>query len=163
MTGTAQEPRPSAPPPSGPPQGERVLQLEIPPRRDQLKLARDLVLVAGRDAHLAPQRLDNLQLAVSEACANAIRAHEQAGVRQPILVRALVDATRVEVLISDRGSGFDPEDTTPLPEPEDPRRLDFENGLGLELMRALSDRLEIRSSSAGTSVRVVMLVEPVAG
>ncbi len=140
--------------------GDRVLELEIPPQRDYLVLARQLVAAANREAGLDPLRLDNLQLAVSEACTNAIEAHESRGVKDPIAIRAAVNDARVEVVISDRGGGFDPEVTVALPDPEDPRRLDFEHGLGLGLMRALSDRLEIHSSPAGTAVRVVMMAEP---
>ncbi len=142
--------------------GDRVLELEIPPRRDFLVLARQLVLAVNREARLDPLRLDNLQLAVSEACTNAIEAHESRGVQDTIAIRAAVNDARVEVVISDHGGGFDPESTVDLPAPEDPRRLNFEHGLGLGLMRALSDRLEIHSSPAGTAVRVVMLAGPAA-
>ncbi|MFN0029207.1 MAG: ATP-binding protein [Acidimicrobiales bacterium] len=156
--------RPRLPPltPRRQPNGDRVLELQIPPQRDYLVLARELVAAANQDAGLDPLRLDNLQLAVSEACTNAIEAHESRGVQHPIAIRAAVSDVGVEVVISDRGGGFDPAGAVTLPEPEDPRRLEFEHGLGLGLMRALSDRLEIHSSPAGTAVRVVMLSAPAA-
>jgi anti-sigma regulatory factor (Ser/Thr protein kinase) len=136
----------------------RVVELEIPPRRDYLAVARRFVAaVANVDTTLQPEQLSNLEVAVSEACSNAINAHEARGVQDAIAIRCAVDRRWVEVVISDHGGGFDPAAAPRLPAPDDPRRLEFEHGLGLHLMHALTDRLEIRSSSVGTAVRVVML------
>lgn len=136
----------------------RIVELQIPPRRDYLAVARRFVTAAANiEAHLAEEQLSNLQVAVSEACTNAINAHEARGVSDAIAIRCAVDAGSVEVVISDHGGGFDPAAVVALPEPGDPRRLDFESGLGLRLMRALADRLEIRTSAWGTAVHVVMV------
>ncbi|MEZ5231283.1 MAG: ATP-binding protein [Acidimicrobiales bacterium] len=138
--------------------GSHVVELQIPPRRDYLAVARRFVTAAANiEAGLADEQLSNLQVAVSEACTNAINAHEALGVSDAIAIRCAVDASSVEVVISDHGGGFDPAAVVALPEPTDPRRLDFESGLGLRLMHALADRLEIRSSTWGTAVHVVML------
>lgn len=143
---------------NGTPPSSRVVVLEIPPRHDYLAVARRFVAAAANiEARLEAEQVSNLQVAVSEACTNAINAHEAAGVSDAIAIRCAVDAARVEVVISDHGGGFDPAAVVPLPEPSDPRRLDFESGLGIRLMRALTDRLEINSSSWGTVVHVVML------
>lgn len=137
--------------------GDQVLELEIPPRRDYLAVARQLVAAVNVDARLDPLRLSNLQLAVSEACTNAIAAHELIGVPDTIAIRAAASPARVEVVIRDHGGGFDPSQAVALPDPEDPRRLDYEHGLGLGIMRALADQLEIHTTHSGTAVRLVML------
>ena len=109
--------------------GDQVLELEIPPRRDYLAVARQLVAAVNVDARLDPLRLSNLQLAVSEACTNAIAAHELNGVSDVIAIRAAASPARVEVVIRDQGGGFDPGQAVALPDPEDPRRLEYETGL----------------------------------
>ena len=43
-----------------------------------------------------------------------------------------------------------------LPEVTDPSRLRIERGLGIPLIRALSDESEITSGPEGTQVRVVL-------
>jgi anti-sigma regulatory factor (Ser/Thr protein kinase) len=139
----------------------RVVELEIPPRRDYLAVARRFVsAVATSDTTLRPEQLSNLEVAVSEACSNAINAHEARGVQDAIAIRCAVERRRVEVVISDHGGGFDPSATPPLPAPEDPLRLEYEHGLGLHLMQLLTDRLEIHTSPVGTAVHVVMLAAP---
>ena len=50
---------------------------------------------------------------------------------------AVVFAADVEV--RDRGPGFDPDELEPLPDPEDPERLRYEHGLGVQLIRELAD------------------------
>jgi anti-sigma regulatory factor (Ser/Thr protein kinase) len=62
----------------------------------------------------------------------------------------------VEVLIRDRGSGFDPKRLRPHPPVTDPARLDFERGLGIPLIRALTDDVAFESSEKGTDVRLVL-------
>lgn len=48
--------------------------------------------------------------------------------------------------------------TFPQPEATDPARLDYEDGLGIPLIRLLSDDLEFRETPGGTTV--VMKFEP---
>lgn len=135
-----------------------VVELEIPPCHEHLAVARRFVAAAaGVVTELGPERLDDLQVAVSEACTNAINAHEARGSADPIELRCAVSEHRVEVTISDHGGGFDPADTVQAPHPDDPCRLQFEQGLGLQIMGALADRLELRRSELGMAVHVVML------
>jgi serine/threonine-protein kinase RsbW len=131
--------------------------LEIPPRNDHLARARQFVADAARGTPLGPHRLANLQLAVSEACANAINAQVASGVDDDIAIRCAVSGERIEVTVIDRGGGFDPDGVPGLPPPDDPRRLEFENGLGLPLMHAFADALQIGPAPGGTAVRLVML------
>lgn len=140
----------------------RVVELEIPARADFLAVARLVVVAAASvDAGLSEDRLDNLRLAVSEACVNAINAHDRSGAADDhILIRCGLSGDRVEVEVVDRGAGFDPASVPSLPAPTDPSRLDFEGGLGLQLMRTLTDETDIRSGSDGTAVRLVVYTEP---
>ncbi len=53
-----------------------VVELEIPARAEFVALARLVVsAIAASDSTLADERIDDLKLAVSEACTNAIEAH----------------------------------------------------------------------------------------
>lgn len=137
---------------------QHVVELEIPPRNAYLAVARRFVAAAAaaNRVELGAARLNNLQLAVSEACTNAINAQAARGIDDAIAIRCTLRGEAIEVTISDRAGGFDPDAEVGLPAPDDPRRLDFEHGLGLQLMKVLTDQLEIRSSELGTNVHVVM-------
>jgi serine/threonine-protein kinase RsbW len=133
-----------------------IVELELPARADVLALARLVVaaLVSG-DPTFDDERLDDLRLAVSEACTNAIEAQKRTAVERldaPITVRCWVEDGRAEVEIHDNGAGFDPGTLAPHPAVTDPARLDFERGLGIPLIRLLSDKVEFRQSASGTVV-----------
>ena len=133
------------------------IDLEIPARPEYLSLVRSLVVeAADMDSALSRERLEDLKVAVSEAATNAIEAHARASLDDFIQIRCTLTDDRIEVHITDRGPGFYPEQVEVLPEPDDPSRLDYERGLGLYLMRVLTDKAEIHSSSDGTEVRLVM-------
>jgi serine/threonine-protein kinase RsbW len=140
-----------------------VIELEIPARAEYVGLVRLVVssLASGRRS-LADDRIDDLKLAVSEACTNAIEAHRDIDVDERVLVRCAEADDRLEVSIEDRGQGFDPDSLPPHPPVTDPERLNFERGLGIPLIRTLVDEVNFESSPKGTAVRMVMFCEPAA-
>ena len=134
-----------------------VIELEIPARAEFVALARLVVsALASSDSTLADERIDDLKLAVSEACTNAIEAHDAAGSSERVLVRCKAGADHLEVCVEDRGHGFDPAELPDHPPVTDPDRLKFERGLGIPLIRSLVDEVEFSSSTAGTAVRIIM-------
>jgi serine/threonine-protein kinase RsbW len=138
----------------------RHVELEIPARADFLAVARLVVVAAAStDPGMGEERLEDLRIAVSEACTNAINAQQGIGVEAAIRIVCDLGADGVSVDIIDRGPGFDPDHVLVAPPAGDPRRLEFEGGLGLEIMRALTDRAEIRTSSEGTAVRLVVYTD----
>jgi serine/threonine-protein kinase RsbW len=134
-----------------------VIELEIPARAEFVALARLVVsALAASDSSLADERIDDLKLAVSEACTNAIEAHDAAGSEERVLVRCWAAVDALEVSVEDRGEGFDPAQLPDHPPVTDPDRLKFERGLGIPLIRALVDEVEFSSTGHGTSVHLVM-------
>lgn len=139
----------------------QVVELEIPARAEFLAVARLVVVAAASiEPSFTEERIDNLRLAVSEACANAINAQAKVGVDDQVKIRCDLTDDRIEVEVVDQGPGFDPDSLFVLPEPTDPARLEFEHGLGIPLMRTLTDETEITTSPAGTAVRLVVYSAP---
>lgn len=142
--------------PSQSPSGEEVI-LRVPAKADYIALVRVVLAAAAAiDPDSRDDRVDDLRVAVSEAVTNAVEAHRLAGTDSHVEVRCFTDGHRVEVTVRDRGPGFDPDSVEPAPDAEDPRRLLFESGLGLPLMKRLVDRTDIQSDTDGTLVRLVI-------
>ncbi len=137
------------------------IDLEIPARPEYIGLVRLVVssLAASRRV-LADDRIDDLKLAVSEACTNAIEAHADVSLDERVVVRWCEAADRLEVHIDDRGPGFDPHQLPQHPPVTDPDRLNFERGLGIPLIRTLVDQVSFVSLDGGTSVQLVMFCGP---
>lgn len=89
---------------------------------------------------------DDIQLAVTEACANAVR--HSGGVAE-YQVHLEVGSDGCEVEIVDLGPGFSPADVA------DPTGSDFEHGRGVYIMRELVDDLHFSRQEDATRVRLV--------
>ena len=137
------------------------VELFIPARADFLALARQVVVAVARtDEAFDEERLEDVRLAVSEACSNAIRAHSAIGSEAQVRITCRLGRRCIEVEVSDEGHGFDPEGIPAVPPAGDPERLHFESGLGIPLMQCFADQTEIRSSPSGTCVRMVLFAAP---
>jgi anti-sigma regulatory factor (Ser/Thr protein kinase) len=135
----------------------RVIELEIPPRRDHLALARLVVeSTVSLTGALPETRIDDLRLAVSEGCTNALDAQAAAGTEAPITLRVVVDDDAVTVTISDQAGGFEPGEVEAAPAATDPHRLRHERGLGIPIMRSLVDRVGYEAVPGGTVLTLVV-------
>lgn len=149
-----------------------LVELEIPARAEFLALARLISAAAAAQEPVFPgDRLDDLRLAVSEACTNAMEAQQVADATrpstgpdagthsdavEPLRIRCRLGGGRIEVEVQDRGGGFDPDALVAHPAATDPARLDYERGLGIPLMRILTDEVDFRPTPDGTAVRMVL-------
>ena len=130
--------------------------VHLPVEPTAIGVARQAAASAARDAGLSADRTDDLVVAVSEACTNALEAQLRGGVHQPIEVTCSVTGSMFEVQVSDRGDGFDPAALPPRPPLTDPRHLDIERGWGIQLMRQLVDDLVFDLTGEGMRVRLRM-------
>jgi serine/threonine-protein kinase RsbW len=137
------------------------LELSVPSRTEYIAVVRLIVssLVSARRT-VAEERIDDLKLAVSEACTNAIEANTAALQNQPVVVRVWEAPERLEVCIADSGAGFDPDVLPQHPPVTDPERLNFERGLGIPLIRNLVDAVRFESGPTGTLVWMTLFGAP---
>jgi anti-sigma regulatory factor (Ser/Thr protein kinase) len=141
-----------------------TVRLEIPPRRDHLALVRLVVSGTLSIERQMAERVEDLLLAVTEACANAIQGQQRLGrddqiqVSIELGVSGGMDSGRDEVVVTivDHAGGFEPGDLSPLPPATDPGRLRHESGLGLTLMRGHVDEVRFTPTVDGTAVQLVI-------
>lgn len=134
------------------------VEIEIQPTFEHLAMVRSVLSHAlSADVVLKQERLQDLRLAVSEATTNAIEAHHDSATTDKIRIQVAVHDDRVIVTIVDKGRGFDPDGLTPHPPVTDPERLEYERGLGVSLMKRLTDECNIASGATGTTVTLTML------
>lgn len=135
-----------------------AIELGIPARAEYVALARLVVSsLASSRRELPDERIDDLKVAVSEACTNAIEAHRNSGAGDNVSIACIEFDDRLVIRISDQGEGFDPKSLPEHPPVTDPERLNFERGLGIPLIRTLVDDVEIESGPNGTEIRLVMV------
>lgn len=126
------------------------VQISIPPRSVYVGVVRLAVGSLARQAGCAEDVVDDLRIAVTEACTSVVLAHERAGNRSPVEV--LWDEAGDRLVIEVRGR-------VPAPEPDeatDSSGFSSRDVLSLALIDSLVDDSEVSSSSEGTLTRLVL-------
>lgn len=137
--------------------------MRVDPSR--LSMARGRVEQLLTQTGLTPDEVFDMTLAGGEALGNAIDHTSAEGV----LLTVSVYADRVVVEVADCGDGFDPtgsgDGAEGAADLSDETSGDLERGRGIKLMRMLADSVEIgrKANGAGTVVRLVKLITPMAG
>ena len=136
----------------------RSVELTFPAVARYLVLARLGVTGLGTVARLDESTLADLKLAVTEACANAVRhAYSEDDPGDVRVCMKLEDDGSLVVEVSDEGGGFDISGVRRW----DPSSM-RESGMGFEIMRSIVDDVEIESApSSGTLVRLRKHLAPI--
>jgi len=102
---------------------------------------------------MSPDRIDEVRMAVVEACINALE-HSRAADREVFVtfeVLGVKEPEKLRVTVRDSGVGFSPEDLTE-PTIEEKLKSQRKRGWGLKIIRGLMDEVEIHSGSEGTTI-----------
>jgi len=123
--------------------------LVIPARAEYLLLARLALTGVARLAQADEDALADLRLAVTEAAANACR-HAYADDQGDVTIQlTLSDDQELEVIVEDDGPGFESESVAEW------RAEELgEDGMGLAIIRAIAEDVEIGSRESGSGTRL---------
>lgn len=127
-----------------------VVTLAIPARTEYLILARLALAGIAREVEIDQATLADLKLAVTEACGNAVQ-HAQPGEPGMVTVRFMVSDDAIEIMVEDDGPGMAAATVAPMREGEL-----SESGMGLAVIHALVDRVEIGGGVGGRGTTVRM-------
>jgi serine/threonine-protein kinase RsbW len=107
------------------------VRLTLPARPENVAVIRHVLGAFAESLQLPLELVEDMRIAVTEACTNVIRHAYRDGESGPIDVVIRPHDDRLELIVSDRGQGIGPS-----PDGAGP-------GLGLPLIAALADTLEI--------------------
>ncbi|MGH9072636.1 MAG: ATP-binding protein [Acidimicrobiales bacterium] len=132
--------------------------LDLPARSELVGLVRLVVSsLASTRRDLADDRVDDLKLAVSEACTNAIESYDEGAASPRVVVEWAEAGDRLEVVVRDQGRGADPDQVVGRPADGVGYRPDSDQGLGVALIRALMDEVDfVVGDGPGTTVRMTL-------
>lgn len=127
---------------------DRVVRLTIPAKPEYIALGRLALAGISRLYTVPEETLADLKLALTEACTNSVRhAYEADGGGTVEIIYELA-SDRVAIEVADEGGGFTLDERAE----SDPMS---ESGLGIAIIRALADELEIaeRTNRTGSRLR----------
>ena len=113
-------------------------ELKVKSKTDNLSVIRDFISSNAHKAGISTEAVDNIMLAVDEACTNIIKHAYKSYPEGEIIIKINYDINKFTILIIDYGKTFDP---TSVPKP-DLKKYYHEHkvgGLGMYLMRKLMD------------------------
>jgi serine/threonine-protein kinase RsbW len=121
------------------------VRLTIPARPEYITLGRLALTAIAGVRSLSDETLHDLKLALTEACTNSVRhAYNDEG-RGSVDIVYELRGDRLAVEVGDAGTGFDPGVAT-----TDVDKLE-EGGLGIAIIRAVTDEVEIAEREGGGS------------
>jgi serine/threonine-protein kinase RsbW len=125
--------------------GNATIRLTIPARAEYITLGRLALTGLSRLRPVGDETLADLKLALTEACSNSVR-HAYAGGDGVVEILYRLEPTRFVIEVADDGEGF-----VPTGSGGDGDQL-AEGGLGIAIIRAVADELEIGAKPSGGSL-----------
>lgn len=140
-----------------------TVELAFTPLPTHVRTARLIATAVARRAGITESLLDEVRLAVGEACSRAVEAHRQHCPAEPVRLELSDDDGRFQVVVSDNAPGGeaaavevpsmgtvdDPPESGAAAVPE-PLPVNF----GLAVIAGLADDVEVSSTDRGLKVRM---------
>lgn len=124
----------------------KVIRMELPANPEYVSVARLTVSAISNMIGFNIEEIEDIKVALSEACTNAIK-HSQKNIFQ---LNFEIGTDRLEIEVTDEGVGYVIKDLA------EPNLQDLkENGLGLFIIKAFMDDVEIESD-VGKGTRICM-------
>jgi serine/threonine-protein kinase RsbW len=124
------------------------VRLTIPARAEYITLCRLALTGIGRLRELSDELLADLKLALTEAASNSVRhayGDKDVGV---VVISYELFPDRLVIEVTDEGDGFDPAQAEGHPDELS------EGGLGIAIIRAIADEVEIGARPGGKGSRL---------
>ena len=133
--------------------GAREISLTIPVAPDMEIVATAQAAAVGEFIEMPRDKIDEVKLALVEACINAFEHAHARDDRLYLTFRVGREEERefLEVEVLDRGMGFD-QASVAAPSPEKTFSGRQKRGWGLQIMRSLMDSVDITSGHGGTRI-----------
>ena len=128
------------------------MRLTLPARPENVAVIRHVLGAFAQALQLPPDVVEDMRLAVTEACTNVVRHAYHDGDPGPIDVVIRPNGDRLDLIVSDRGHGMG-------------SSVDMRGpGLGLPLIAALADHVDIQHEPRrGSRLAMSFLCRPQVG
>jgi serine/threonine-protein kinase RsbW len=139
-----------------------TVEVSFTPLPAHVRTARLVATAVARRSGVEEALLDEVRLAVGEACSRAVEAHRRHCPAEPVRIALTDSAGRFEVSVTDTGepgagangdggTAAGPAASGPVP---DPVPLGAGPALGLAVIQGLADDVQISETSEGVTIRM---------
>jgi anti-sigma regulatory factor (Ser/Thr protein kinase) len=130
-----------------------TVEMTFTPLPAHVRTARLVATAVARRSGVAEALLDEVRLAVGEACSRAVEVHQEHCPGEPVRVALTGAGERFEVVVTNTGAGGDGVDWPPASDPDaDGHGVPGE--LGLAVIAGLADDVQVSRTGDGLSIRM---------
>lgn len=116
----------------------KTKKLKVKSKTENLSIIRDFISSSAAEAGVAADAVENIILAVDEACTNIIKHAYRSFPDGELIIKTKSTLSRFVISITDYGKSFEPE-MIPEPDLQKYYRQRRVGGLGMYLMKTLMD------------------------
>lgn len=135
-------------------------ELRVKSKTENLSAIRDFVSEKALNAGIPTATVENIMLAVDEACTNIIKHAYKSSPEGEIILNINYNEKKFTITIIDYGKSFEP-DRVPLPNLQKYYREHKVGGLGMYLMKSLMD--DVKYTSVPGEYNQVLLSKNISG
>jgi serine/threonine-protein kinase RsbW len=129
-----------------------TVELTFSPLPVHVRTARLVATAVARRGGVEETLLDEVRLAVGEACSRAVEAHQQQCPAEPVRVELRDGADRFEVVVSDRVPNDDPAGAGSEELSSELAELNGNLSLGFAVIAGLAEDVDISSTPSGVEI-----------
>ncbi|BFO14002.1 ATP-binding protein [Streptomyces sp. KM77-8] len=140
-----------------------TVELRFSALPEHVRTARLVAAAVARRAGVDEAVLDEVRLAVGEACSRAVGLHQNGGISAPVKVLLIEEEKQFSIEVGDEAPHAASGRRAPGDPPGDTDTETEEDEMGLAVISGLVDDVEVSAGESGGSIRMRWPVVPPAG
>ncbi len=137
-----------------------TVELRFSALPEHVRTARLVAAAVARRAGVDDAVLDEVRLAVGEACSRAVGLHQTGGITAPVQVVLIEEEKQFSIEVGDEAPHAVPGDRDSGAEPGDPDAEPEEDEMGLAVISGLVDDVEVSAGEHGGRIRMTWPTSP---
>ena len=131
-----------------------TVELRVSALPEHVRTARLVAAAVARRAGVDEAVLDEVRLAVGEACTRAVGLHQNGGISAPVKVLLIEEEKQFSIEVGDEAPHAVPGERAPGEVPGDADAETEEDEMGLAVISGLVDDVEVSAGEHGGSIRM---------
>ncbi|MFG3364745.1 ATP-binding protein [Streptomyces sp. NPDC048156] len=132
-----------------------TVELRFSAQPEHVRTARLVAAAVARRAGVDEAVLDEVRLAVGEACSRAVGLHRSGGIAAPVRVLLTEEEKQFSIEVGDEASRSVPgEQSSDAPGGSDDLDVEGEDDMGLAVISGLVDDVEVTADESGGLIRM---------
>ncbi|SNX62938.1 anti-sigma regulatory factor (Ser/Thr protein kinase) [Streptomyces sp. TLI_55] len=137
-----------------------TVELRFSALPEHVRTARLVAAAVARRSGVDEAVLDEVRLAVGEACSRAVGLHQNGGITAPVKVLLIEEEKQFSIEVGDEAPRSAPGHRAPGAAAEDPDAETEEDEMGLAVISGLVDDVEVTAGEHGGSIRMTWPTTP---